>query len=107
VIGGFVALVAAVAPIDLLSQLVGIGTLFAFVLVCVAVIHLRATEPHLPRPFRVAYAPWLPILGIFACLGLMAGLSLFTWFRLLGWLAIGLVVYFAYGRSHSRLTGRG
>src|SRR5262249_8285647 len=83
VTGIFVALTAAVAPTELLSQLAGIGTLFTFILVCVAVIHLRASEPHLPRPFRVAYAPWLPLLGIFACLGLMAGLSLFTWFRLL------------------------
>jgi APA family basic amino acid/polyamine antiporter len=105
VIGGLVAVVAAVAPIDVLSQLVGVGTLFAFIMVCAAVIYLRSAEPKVPRPFRVPHVPWVPLLGILACLGLMSGLAPLTWLRLVTWLAIGLVVYFAYGRIHSRLTG--
>jgi len=102
-IGTVVASVAAVAPIDVLAELVGVGTLFAFVLVCAAVIYLRAIEPHTPRPFRVPHVPWVPLLGILACLGLMAGMTPATWVRLVVWLAIGLVVYFTYSRFHSRL----
>jgi APA family basic amino acid/polyamine antiporter len=105
-IGAVVAVVAALAPIDLLSELVGVGTLFAFILVCGAVIYLRSAEPDVPRPFRVPNVPWLPLFGILACLTLMAGLGPFTWLRLVGWLVIGLVVYFSYGRFHSRLIGR-
>ena len=103
VIGGIVALVAAVAPIDVLSELVGVGTLFAFILVCAAVIYLRSAEPKVPRPFRVPHVPWLPLAGILSCLGLMIGLTPLTWARLLIWLVVGLALYFAYGRSHSRL----
>ncbi len=106
VIGGIVAVVAAVAPIDLLSELVGVGTLFAFILVCAAVIYLRSAEPLTYRPFRVPQVPWLPILGILSCLGLMSGLTPVTWLRLVAWLMIGLVVYFSYGRFHSRLIGK-
>jgi APA family basic amino acid/polyamine antiporter len=102
-IGTVVASVAAVAPIDVLAELVGVGTLFAFVLVCAAVIYLRAIEPHTPRPFRVPHVPWVPLLGILACLGLMAGMTPATWVRLAVWLAIGLVIYFTYSRFHSRL----
>ena len=68
VIGGIIAVVAAMAPIDLLSELVGMGTLFAFILVCAAVIYLRSAEPLTYRPFRVPQVPWLPILGILSCL---------------------------------------
>jgi amino acid transporter len=89
-----------------LSELVGVGTLFAFILVCIAVIYLRETDPHVPRPFRVPQMPWLPLAGIMACLALMAGLAPMTWLRLLVWLVIGQIVYFTYGRFHSRLTGR-
>ncbi|MDP2333505.1 MAG: amino acid permease [Reyranella sp.] len=102
-IGLVVATVAAVAPIDVLDELVGVGTLFAFILVCVAVIYLRAVDPHAPRPFRVPKVPWVPLLGILSCLGLMSGLAPTTWLRLVIWLAIGLVVYFGYSRFHSRL----
>ena len=106
-IGLVVATVAAVAPIDVLDELVGVGTLFAFILVCVAVIYLRAVEPHAPRPFRVPKVPLVPLLGILSCLGLISGLAPTTWLRLVVWLAIGLVVYFGYSRHHSRLmTGR-
>ena len=105
-IGLVVAATAAVAPIDVLSELVGVGTLFAFILVCIAVIYLRQADPHVPRPFRVPHVPLLPLLGIMACLGLMAGLAPMTWLRLLAWLVIGQVVYFTYGRFHSRLSSR-
>jgi len=102
-IGVAVALVAGLFPLHLLGEMVSIGTLFAFILVCGAVIHLRATEPDMPRPFRVPGVPAVPVVGIGLCLLLMAGLPLDTWLRLLGWLAIGMVIYFAYGRRHSRL----
>jgi APA family basic amino acid/polyamine antiporter len=103
VIGIAVAVVAATRPIDVLSRLVGAGTLFAFVLVCIAVIYLRRAEPELPRPFRTPYVPWLPLAGIVACLGLLAGLGVYTWIRLGIWIAAGLVIYFVYGRFQSRL----
>ena len=102
-IGIVVAVVAAVAPIDVLGELVGVGTLFAFILVCTAVIYLRAIDPQVHRPFRVPNVPWVPLLGILSCLGLMSGLAPATWLRLLGWLLVGLVVYFTYSRHHSRL----
>jgi APA family basic amino acid/polyamine antiporter len=105
-IGILVAAVAATAPIDVLSELVGVGTLFAFIMVCGAVIYLRSAEPHLPRPFRVPNVPWLPLAGILACLALMVGLTPLTWVRLVSWLILGLVFYFAYGRFHSRLIGK-
>jgi basic amino acid/polyamine antiporter, APA family len=103
VIGAGVAVVAATMPIDVLGRLVGAGTLFAFILVCIAVIYLRRTEPDTPRPFQVPHVPLLPLLGILACLGLLLGLGVYTWVRLVAWLMVGLVIYFAYGRSHSRL----
>jgi APA family basic amino acid/polyamine antiporter len=73
VIGLIVSIVAAVAPIDVLSELVGVGTLFAFILVCVSVIYLRTSDPKVPRPFCVPNVPWVPLLGIVACLSLMGG----------------------------------
>ena len=102
-IGIVVALTAAVAPMDALDELVGVGTLFAFILVCAAVIYLRVIDPNVHRPFRVPSVPWVPLLGILSCLGLMAGLESASWVRLVGWLAVGLVIYFAYSRYHSRL----
>jgi APA family basic amino acid/polyamine antiporter len=103
IVGIGVAIVAATASIDALSQLVGAGTLFAFILVCIAVIYLRRAEPGVARPFRTPYVPWMPMAGILACLGLLAGLGLYTWIRLAIWIAIGLVIYFVYGRFRSRL----
>lgn len=100
-IGGVVALIAGVAPIGLLGEMVSIGTLFAFVLVCAAVLYLRRREPAAPRPFRAPGAPATPILGILLCLALMAGLPFDTWARLVVWMAIGVVIYFAYSRHHS------
>jgi APA family basic amino acid/polyamine antiporter len=101
--GIFVAVCAAVANIDEIVQLTNIGTLFAFVLVCIGILILRVREPERPRKFRVPFVPWTPLLGIVMCLVLMAGLPLLTWIRFILWLAAGLVIYFIYGMRRSRL----
>ena len=102
-IGVFGAAVAALVPIGILGELVSIGTLFAFLLVCWAVIRLRRTDRRTPRPFRVPAVPLIPALGILSCVALIAGLPPATWLRLGIWLAIGLILYFTYGRHHSKL----
>ncbi len=99
-----VAVVAAFVPIDTLAEMVSIGTLFAFLVVAIAVVVLRRTEPRMERPFRTPSVPWLPIASAVTCLGLMASLATETWLRFLVWLALGLLVYFFYGRTHSRLA---
>ncbi|NEU12505.1 amino acid permease [Methylobacterium sp. BTF04] len=101
-IGGVTAMVAAVVPIDLLGELVSIGTLFAFMVICAAVLILRRSDPTRHRPFRVPGMPVVPILGILSCLGLMLGLPGDTWLRLGAWLAIGLAIYFGYGRRQAQ-----
>lgn len=101
--GLLIALIAGLTPIDDIAELVNIGTLAAFVLVCAGVIALRYTQPNLVRPFRTPLMPVIPILGIVFCLYLMYSLPLMTWFRFLGWLALGVVFYFIYSYSHSSL----
>ena len=103
IIGMAVAAVAFTTPLDTLGELVGAGTLFAFILVCITVIYLRRTDPEAPRPFRVPHVPAIPVLGMLSCLGLLAGLSAYTWVRLAAWIALGLVIYAVYGRRHSKL----
>lgn len=103
-IGTLVAIVAALTPIGILGEMVSIGTLFAFILVCGAVIYLRKSDSEIARPFRTPSVPYVPILGILFCLLLMIGLPLDTWLRLIIWLVIGLVIYFAYSRRHSTLN---
>jgi APA family basic amino acid/polyamine antiporter len=98
-----VAFFAAVIPISILGELVSIGTLLAFVIVCAGVWVLRRRRPDLHRPFRTPLVPLVPILGSLVSLGLMASLPANTWIRLVVWLAIGMVIYFGYGRSHSRV----
>jgi len=102
--GVFVAVCSAVANIDEIVQLTNIGTLFAFALVSAGIVVLRAREPHRHRPFRVPFSPVVPVLGIAMCLFLMAGLPRVTWERFVLWLLAGLVIYFSYGRRHSRLA---
>src|SRR5947209_1679110 len=99
IVGG----VAMITDIGSLSDLTNIGTLFAFILVCLGVIILRRKEPGRPRPFRVPLVPWFPLLGVVFCLVLMLSLPLETWARFVIWLAIGLCIYFLYGAWHSRL----
>ena len=106
-IGLLTAAVAGLVPIDVLGELVSIGTLLAFGLVCTAVLILRRTEPDRPRPFRVPAAPLVAGLGILSCALLMLSLPPDTWIRLAVWLAIGLVVYFGYGRANARRVRAG
>jgi basic amino acid/polyamine antiporter, APA family len=101
-IGTIIALVAGLTRIDVLGQLVSIGTLLAFVLVSLGIIILRKTMPDAPRPFRTPGVPWVPVAGALICLAQMVGLPLATWERLLIWLAIGMAVYFGYSRSRPR-----
>ncbi len=100
-IGLFVGVLAGVLPIDALLHLTNIGTLFAFVIVCAAVLIMRRTNPEAERPFRCPWVPVVPILGILSCLLLMFSLPTANWWRLAAWLALGLLIYFLYGRRHS------
>jgi APA family basic amino acid/polyamine antiporter len=101
--GIVVAGVAMITDIGSLADLTNIGTLFAFVLVCLGVIALRRTLPDKNRPFRVPFVPIFPLLGVFFCVILMLSLPIETWYRFVIWLVIGLVIYFFYGVRHSRL----
>lgn len=101
--GMAVAIGAGFLPLDLLGQLVNIGTLLAFALVCIGVMVLRRTRPDLERPFKTPWMPFVPIMGVLCCVGLMLTLPLDTWLRLVVWLAIGFTIYFGYGRKHSVL----
>jgi APA family basic amino acid/polyamine antiporter len=101
--GVVVGAVAMITDIGSLSDLTNIGTLFAFVLVCLGVIVLRRTDPNRRRPFRVPMVPVFPILGVIFCVALMLSLPVETWVRFIGWLLIGLVIYFLYSVRHSRL----
>jgi len=102
-VGFFVGVLAAALPIDVLSEMVSIGTLLAFVIVCAGVWILRRRSPELVRPFRTPLVPLVPIIGILISLAMMVTLAPVTRIRLLVWLAIGMVIYFSYGRHHSRV----
>ncbi|MFI5250850.1 MAG: amino acid permease [Bacteroidota bacterium] len=102
--GCFVGSMAAFLPLRILAELVNIGTLLAFVIVCGAVLIMRVTHPEAERPFRAPFVPLVPILGIGFCLMLMFSLPVENWWRLIIWLGIGLTIYFAYGRHHSVLA---
>lgn len=99
-----VGLFAAFIPGDIVGDMTSIGTLFAFILVCFSVIVLRKTEPDMKREFKTPFVPLIPILGIVVCLAMIYGLGWTNWLRLLLWLAIGLVIYFFYGKKHSKLN---
>jgi APA family basic amino acid/polyamine antiporter len=100
-IGLFVMVLSGLAPIDFLLHLTNIGTLLAFVIVCAAVLIMRKKHPEAERPFRCPWVPFVPVMGILTCLLLMFSLPVGNWWRLGGWLALGLVIYFTYGMHHS------
>jgi APA family basic amino acid/polyamine antiporter len=100
----FVAMiVAGIMPLRILGELVSIGTLLAFAFVCISIIVLRKKRPEIPRPFKTPWVPVVPILGALICFAVMASLPLDTWLRLIAWMAIGFIIYFAYGIKHSKL----
>ena len=102
-VGTFVAILAASLPIDILGEMVNIGTLLAFVIVCAGVWVIRRRHPELQRPFRTPWVPFTPIMGIVISLIMILFLQPITWIRLGVWLLIGMFIYFFYGRSHSRV----
>ena len=103
-VGLLAAIVGSVTPIDDIGKMVNIGTLLAFIMVCIAVMILRSTNPGQPRPFRTPWVPVVPILGILFNGYMMYKLGWVNWARLIGWLIIGLVIYFTYSRYHSRVS---
>jgi APA family basic amino acid/polyamine antiporter len=102
-VGFLAAIVGSVTPIDDIGKMVNIGTLFAFVIVCIAIIALRHSNPSQPRPFRTPWVPLVPVLGILMNCYMMYKLGGMNWLRLIVWLVIGLIIYFTYGRKHSRV----
>jgi APA family basic amino acid/polyamine antiporter len=104
--GVIVSIVAGFTPIQVLGEMTSIGTLFAFVVVCFAVLILRARRPDHPRPFKVPFGPVFPVLGVISCVYLMVNLTVMTWVRFLVWLDVGMIIYWFYGRTHSPLVDR-
>jgi APA family basic amino acid/polyamine antiporter len=102
-VGIFVAIFASLIPIGILGELVSIGTLLAFVIVCAGVWIMRRRRPNLERPFRTPWVPFVPLMGILVSGLMMVSLPFDTWLRLIIWLVIGMAVYFFYGRHHSRV----
>ena len=100
----FCGIFASFFPISVVGEMTNIGTLFAFVLVSIGIIIMRKTQPDLPRPFKTPLVPFLPIASVLVNTWLMTNLGLENWMRLFGWLAIGLCIYFTYGRTHSKLA---
>lgn len=101
----FVGLFAAFLPASVAGDLTSIGTLLAFILVCVGVMILRRTDPNLPRPFKTPLVPVVPILGMIVCAAMIVGLPTDTQLSALGWMVVGLLIYFSYSRKHSKLGG--
>ncbi len=99
----FVSVFAGFVPVSDLGHMVSIGTLFAFSLVCIGVLILRKSDPDLVRPFRTPFVPVLPILGVIVCVLMMAGLPKESWGRLAIWMIIGIAIYYAYGKKHSKI----
>jgi APA family basic amino acid/polyamine antiporter len=105
-VGTFVAVLAASLPINVLDEMVSIGTLLAFVIVCAGVWVLRRRNPNVERPFKTPWVPFVPIMGIIISLAMMVSLTGLTWIRLAVWLVIGMFIYFGYGRHHSRVQAQ-
>lgn len=103
----FVSLFAGFVPVKVVGELVSMGTLFAFVLVCIGVMLMRKTEPNAIRPFRTPLVPLVPILGILVCVAMMVSLPGLTWLNMLAWMVIGFIVYFLYSKNHSKLRNPG
>jgi APA family basic amino acid/polyamine antiporter len=99
----FVSIFAAFIPDSVVGDMTSIGTLFAFALVSIGIIIMRKSDPDAPRPFRTPLVPLVPILAVLVCGSMIAGLGLGNWLRLGVWLAIGMVIYFAYGVKNSRV----
>ncbi|EFK56744.1 amino acid permease [Sphingobacterium spiritivorum] len=99
----FVSLFAGFVPVSDLGHMVSIGTLFAFTLVCIGILVLRKTAPDIERPFRTPLVPLIPILGVIVCVTMMASLPIQSWERLGIWLGIGMIIYFIYGKKHSKI----
>jgi APA family basic amino acid/polyamine antiporter len=102
----FISLFAGLVPIRVVGEMTSIGTLLAFILVCLGILILRKRQPDAPRAFRTPWVPVVPILGILTCAVMMLSLPLDTWIRLIVWLAVGLVIYFAYGKKWSKWQAR-
>ena len=100
------AIIAGLFPLHVLSELVSIGTLMAFTIVCISVVILRKTQPGLKRPFKTPFVPFIPLLGAFLCIVQMLSLPWVTWSRLIGWTILGFIIYFTYGLKHSKLNGK-
>lgn len=97
-------LIAGLFPLHVLSELVSIGTLIAFTIVCISILVLRKTQPDLKRPFKTPFVPFIPLLGAIICIAQMVSLPWSTWSRMIGWTVLGLIIYFAYGLKHSKLN---
>lgn len=104
--GVWMGLISALFPIDLLAQLVNIGTLMAFTMVCLGVLILRRTQPNMHRPFKTPFMPYVPLLGMGCCLYLIANLPWLTVLRFILWFVLGMVIYFSFGRKHSLLASK-
>lgn len=98
------AIFAGLFPLHVLSELVSIGTLMAFTIVCISIVILRVTQPDVKRPFKTPLVPFVPLLGAFICVAQMFSLPWNTWSRLIGWTVLGFIIYFAYGMKHSKLN---
>ena len=102
----FIALFAAFVPIKVVGEMTSIGTLLAFLMVCAGILILRKTDPNAERPFKVPLVPLVPILGILVCLAMMLFMPWETWLRLFVWLAIGIAIYYFYGKKNSVLRNQ-